>query len=365
MKDEIDNFGDSLKKGGVGLFFYAGHGIQLGGVNYLIPARAKISNEKLLEHEALDVNRLLSILDNAGNIVNIVMLDACRDNPLTRSFRNAGRGLALISRQPPGTLISFSTCANQVAADGDGRNSPYTAALLQNIKTPGLPVEQFFKRVRNRVVENTRGKQEPAEHTMLREDFSFIPQGNVVNNVTDVPSVVTKSVAYSDTAADDRAFWASVKDSKSPDELRAYLEQFPTGIFATLARARLKTLETGCAQSQAGNTTVPTVTGPREIRRDGRFIAYDNETVLDTSTNLMWTAKDNGSSIIRANAWGYCKNYRSSGYTDWRMPTQNEIAGLYDKAQTYQSECREPSLFTSDIHSTELIRLTMYLGLGC
>jgi hypothetical protein len=89
-----------------------------------------------------------------------------------------------------------------------------------------------------------------------------------------------------------------------------------------------------------------------EMARDGRFIAYDNGTVLDMRTNLMWAAKDNGSDINWANAKSYCENYRGGGYTDWRMPTQDELAGLYDAAKTYKSDCGY------NVHLTELIRLT-------
>jgi len=104
---------------------------------------------------------------------------------------------------------------------------------------------------------------------------------------------------------------------------------------------------------------IPPVAPAKETARDGRFIAYDNGTVSDTRSNLMWAAKDNGSNINWVNAKSYCENYRGGGYTDWRMPTQDELAGLYDKAKTYQSECR--GLFsTKDIHLTELIRLTCY-----
>jgi hypothetical protein len=91
---------------------------------------------------------------------------------------------------------------------------------------------------------------------------------------------------------------------------------------------------------------------PRVTAIDGRFIAYSNGTVLDTRTNLMWAARDNGSDINWANAKAYCENYRGGGYTDWRMPTQDELAGLYDAAKTYKSDCG------SDAHLTELIRLT-------
>ena len=94
----------------------------------------------------------------------------------------------------------------------------------------------------------------------------------------------------------------------------------------------------------------------RDTGRDGRFIAYDNGTVLDTRTNLMWAAKDNGSDINWAEAKSYCENYRGAGYTDWRMPTQDELAGLYDAAKTYKSDCGY------DVHLTALIRLSCVLS---
>ncbi len=358
MKDEIDNFGDSLKKGGVGLFFYAGHGIQVGGANYLIPVRAKISNEKMIEHEALDVNRLLSTLDNAGNIVNIVMLDACRDNPLARSFRNAGRGLAIISKTPPSTIISFSTGANQVAADGDGRNSPYTTALLQNIKTPGLPVEQVFKRVRNKLVDDTQGKQEPAEYTTLRGDFYFIPQGGRLDNLPDTTHYAAKTMPRPDY---DELVQQKAALERERQELAREKQDMERQKALDAERKELEAERNKMAEEkkQLAMGSRPTVVGPRETARDGRFVAYDNGTVLDTSTNLMWAAKDIGSSISWASAKSYCENYRGGGYSDWRMPTQDELAGLYDTAKTYQSECR--SIFTTlDLHLTELIRLTCY-----
>jgi len=105
-------------------------------------------------------------------------------------------------------------------------------------------------------------------------------------------------------------------------------------------------------QKPATAAIAPPASPAKETARDGRFIAYDNGTVLDTRTNLMWAAKDNGSNINWVNARSYCENYRGGGYTDWRMPTQNELAGLYDAAKTYKSDCGY------DVHLTELIRLT-------
>ncbi len=156
-----------------------------------------------------------------------------------------------------------------------------------------------------------------------------------------------------DFDANDRAFWNSVKDSKIPDELRAYLEQFPNGIFAKLALMRLKVLETGSTESQTGNIAV-SMLNSKEIGRDGRFVAYDNKTVLDTQTSLMWAANDNGADIEWADAKIYCESYTGGGYRGWRMPTQDELIGLFDETITYNSNCEY------DVHLTKLINLSCY-----
>jgi hypothetical protein len=140
-----------------------------------------------------------------------------------------------------------------------------------------------------------------------------------------------KIIAQKDvnTSTNDRAFWDSVKDSKNPDELKAYLEQFPSGIFAPLAKARLKSLEKG--NTQSGKSSESDISTLKEIARDGSLIAYDNGTVLDTSTNLMWAAKDNDFIVNWFGAKSYCEEYRGGGYTDWRMPTGKELMGIYNK----------------------------------
>ncbi|MEW6614019.1 MAG: caspase family protein [Thermodesulfobacteriota bacterium] len=178
MEDAIENFGNHLKRGGVGLFYFAGHGAQISGTNYLIPIGARINKESDVKYKAVDANRILDEMANANNGLNIVILDACRDNPYAKSFRSASRGLAIISTAPKGTFISYSTGPGQVARDGDGRNSPYTAALLESIVKPGLPIEQVFKRVRQRLDAETNGQQIPWELSSLKGDFYFAMDKN-------------------------------------------------------------------------------------------------------------------------------------------------------------------------------------------
>ena len=172
MEEAIEDFGNRLKRGGVGLFYYAGHGLQINGVNYIIPIGAKIKKESDVKFEAVDANRILDEMGNANNGLNIIILDACRDNPLARNFRSSNRGLAVISSAPEGSFISYATGPGQVAMDGEKRNSPYTAALLKYMNVPGLPIERVFKNVR---ISLESLKQTPWELSSLKGEFFFTP----------------------------------------------------------------------------------------------------------------------------------------------------------------------------------------------
>ncbi len=172
MDESIRNFYQKLRNGGVGLFYYAGHGMQVSGRNYLIPVDARIESESDIEHESIDIARVLGKMEDAGNPVNIVILDACRDNPFARSFRSSRGGLARMDA-PTGTIVAYATAPESVAADGKGQNGIYTKHLLKAIMKPGLTIEQVFKTVRNNVITETDSKQTPWESTSLRGDFYF------------------------------------------------------------------------------------------------------------------------------------------------------------------------------------------------
>lgn len=172
MKREIQAFGEKIQKGGVGLFYFAGHGVQVNGHNYLIPVGASIEHEKQVEYEAVDMGSVLSEMDYAHNRLNIVILDACRDNPFARSFRSTSQGLASINA-PSGTLIAFATAPGSVANDGAGDNGVYTGELIKAMMQSGLKIEDVFKQVRSAVREGTRGKQIPWESSSMEGDFFF------------------------------------------------------------------------------------------------------------------------------------------------------------------------------------------------
>jgi hypothetical protein len=173
MKRVIRSFGEKIRGGGIGLFYYAGHGLQVKGVNYLVPVNAKLSSEEEIEFECVEVGSVIAQMESAKNDLNILILDACRNNPFASSFRSASRGLAPINA-PRDILIAYATGPGSVASDGKGRNGIYTQELLRNIRTPNLSIEQVFKRIRVSVINLTQGKQTPWESSSLTKDFYFV-----------------------------------------------------------------------------------------------------------------------------------------------------------------------------------------------
>lgn len=174
MKIAIRNFGDEIKRtGGVALFYFAGHGMQVNGNNYLIPVGAKIERELDVELESVELYRVMGEMEEADNRMNIVILDACRNNPYTRALRSkTGEGLN-ITAAPSGTYIAFATAPGSVAADGQGANGLYTQELLYALKVPGLKIEDVFKRVRKQVRIKSNGAQIPWENSSIEGDFYF------------------------------------------------------------------------------------------------------------------------------------------------------------------------------------------------
>jgi len=178
MKQAISKFGETLAKdkSTIGLFYYAGHGLQIKGKNYLIPTDAKIDKEPDVEVYCVDLDGLLANLEYSGNNMNIIILDACRNNPFARSFRSqAGDGLATINA-PVGTIIAYATAPGSVAADGESKNGLYTQEFVKALSIPNIKIEDVFKKVRTQVKTISEGKQIPWENSSIEGDFYFIRQ---------------------------------------------------------------------------------------------------------------------------------------------------------------------------------------------
>ena len=177
MQKAVTRFGDRLKAGGAGLFYFAGHGVQIKGRNFMLPVGSDITREDEVPYKAVDVQQVLDKMDTAKNRINMVVLDACRDNPfagMARSTRSSSAGLSPLDA-PIGSLIAFATAPGSVASDGKNANGLYTQHLLANIERPGTPIEEVFKRVRLGVRLDSNGAQVPWESTSLEGDFYFFP----------------------------------------------------------------------------------------------------------------------------------------------------------------------------------------------
>ncbi len=253
MEGKIREFGRRLEGAGIALFYYAGHGLQVSGKNYLVPIDAKLDRPADLNFETFDVNVVLAQME-AEKRVNLVFLDACRDNPLARSLarrlgtRSAaiGRGLASI-QSAIGTMIAYATQPDNVALDGEGRNSPFTTAFLKHVATPGLEISAFMKRVRADVVRTTREKQVPWDHSSLLGEVYLVPaKSGALVAAAPAPTPAVTSPQKDGAGSSNQAeivYWNSVKDSGNLALLRSYLGRFPKGLFAELAEIKIRGLE--------------------------------------------------------------------------------------------------------------------------
>ncbi|HSU26187.1 MAG TPA: caspase family protein, partial [Pyrinomonadaceae bacterium] len=248
MNEKVREFGDQLRtSGGIGLFYYAGHGIQVGGKNYLIPVDAEIPREDEIDFNALNLDLVLRKMATANNGLNIVILDACRNNPFARSWSRGEEegGLAQISA-PTGTFIAYATSPDRTASDGAGRNGLYTTELLKVIRQPGLKIEEAFKQVTIAVDRASSGKQVPWTSSSLRGDFYFNPNG--VNVAASQPAVnlpipvvnepATKPTTPVETVSPELADWNKVKNSSNITDIQAYMMKYPRGTYYQPALAR-------------------------------------------------------------------------------------------------------------------------------
>ncbi|HVN41827.1 MAG TPA: caspase family protein [Steroidobacteraceae bacterium] len=241
MEQAIRSFGKRLRGGAVGMFYYAGHGVQVDGENYLVPVSANIQDPADIKYELISVSYVLDEMRNAGNRLNIVVLDACRNNPFgARAVRAYTRGLAVM-QAPAGTLVSYATQPGNTAADGTGRNSPFASALSASMMKPGLGVFELFNDVGLTVKKATGGQQQPWFDTSpIEGNFQFRAGGGPAAQ----GAAPTVEAPAADPAADERSFWESVRDSGSSAELKAYIARYPHGLYTDLANARLKELKT-------------------------------------------------------------------------------------------------------------------------
>ncbi len=246
---KIRDFAAALSGADVGLFFYAGHGLQVAGQNYIVPVDAELTTAASLDFEMVRLDLVHRTMEREAQ-TNILFLDACRNNPLARNLARAlgtrstevGRGLAPVE-SGSGTLISFSTQPGNVASDGSGRNSPFTGPLVKHITSSSDDLSAVLIAVRNDVMSETQRKQVPWEHSALTKRIYFNAPVQAKTPATAPPTVSLSEAGQT---------WSVVKDSTNQLVLEAFVNQFGDTVYGALARARLEEL-----RKSAGDKNMP------------------------------------------------------------------------------------------------------------
>jgi len=295
----IDEFYKRLKRADIGVFYFAGHGMQIQGVNYLIPVKARVTSETDVQFEAVDAGRVLGKMRAAGTKLNIVILDACRDNPFKRSFRTESKGLAQMDA-PKGTIIAYATSPGSVAADGSGRNGIYTKHLLINLRTSGMSVQDVFMEAGLGVMRETAEKQVPWISSTPVPRYYMAGRGSGGND--------TERLRFE-------------KERREFEQAKAEFERKQR----ESQRQRVEV----ASVPQRPSYSRPSSPTSNITNRDGVYVAYANGIVRDTNTGLEWKAgPDENTTWNKARSWVQSLNLDGGG---WRMPTMDELAELYKK----------------------------------
>ena len=307
----INRFEDRLRKDSVALVYFAGHGAEVRGENFLIPVDARGRRRDDIEHEAIRLQFLMNKFNNIGSELNFVILDACRDDPFPSAGRSGAGGLTEIKNAPKGTFVAFAAAPGQKAIDGlrDSENGVYTAALLRHIDQPGKKIEEVFKDVRAEVVRNTNNQQTPWENSSLVGDFFFVPR-QVAIAPPSAPLPAPQPVQDRSTDLE-LTFWNTIKDSKDLSDYQVYIDQFPKGTFVGLARNRIRDLQrqqtaslSQQAPSQPSTQQPPSLPKPAESKPAVVQAEPSKPIPAPPSTTYTDRAALNGKSFFGSSAGG-------------------------------------------------------------
>ncbi|MCK5097148.1 MAG: caspase family protein [Desulfobacteraceae bacterium] len=364
MKKAVHIFEMKLREGDtVGLFYFAGHGVQFQGSNFLIPIGSTIKSEGDVEFEAMNAGFIINKMKDAGNDINIVILDACRINPFSRSFKTSTQGLAPMDA-PIGAIVAYASAPDSLAVDGEGKNSPYTKNLIKNIQIPHISIEKVLKRVRIAVASETRNKQVTWESSSLIREFCFI--SGKQNNFSNISEVEQENLVQQKQKLEKQKLDLEYKKIEQ-EKQKISLEQEKLDYEQEQIEAEKKKLiEEKTAEEDpfdwpwpneddfdwsnenllgwlnedhfdSRNTDVSNndwennfwdSKEPEIIARDGQYEKYKNNIVYDKKTGLEWFVGPNKrKNWEKAEAWTTSLRLDDGG---WRLPTADELMGLYN-----------------------------------
>jgi hypothetical protein len=242
MEAELADFSDKAAEADLALVYYAGHGIEMNGENYLIPVDARLKSDNRIQFETVSLENVMAAIDGA-KALKLVLLDACRDNPFANTMkrstasRSVGRGLAKVETKA-GVLVSYAAAAGTTAADGEGKHSPYTEALLSHIEQPGLELSLLFRKVADDVQTKTNGRQTPFEYGRLPGSSIYLKEPDAIVAKEEIKPATVEI----DQCRDAAAHWGAIQAERNPALFEDHLKRFSQCAFSTLAEARLETL---------------------------------------------------------------------------------------------------------------------------
>ncbi len=329
----LQRFRKELQGSEVGVFYYAGHGVELDRYNYLVPVDAAMNDPMEVKYETLALDDVAKVLNESGVKSGFIVLDACRDNPFKAASRSGSRGLQHMSKDTVGELkIIYAAQEGQVANDGNDRNGVFTSQFLRYLGEPNLSYPFFFDKVQQGVVQKSGGKQRPTEQGEISPSFSFVP---VVEAVKPVPVV-------NQTADAEITFWNSIASSTDASDYVEYLKAYPNGKFAGLAQSRKDKYTVKpqqLAQVQVRDKPTPQanpVNSDEQLMKQGMW--------RDPKTNLVWMRCSLGQTWDGKTCTGKAKRYELQqaldaatafnkeggfgGYTDWVVPHMEDLSTI-------------------------------------
>ncbi|RPJ08555.1 MAG: hypothetical protein EHM37_16640, partial [Deltaproteobacteria bacterium] len=348
MNRAISEFGSKIGGSEVALFYYAGHGIQVKNQNYLIPVNARIESEASVPYQGVNLNQVLDEMDNGKSGANIVMLDACRNNPITGKFRSGqSRGLASPGSAPKGTVIVYATDPGNVASDGTGRNGLFTAGLLTAFKGKDLTLDGVLTAASAEVEKASGQTQTPYVNgpKTLQKSFHF--------HVTVEPG----------PGEIEKTFWTSIERSNDVADFEAYLQKYPAGSYKALAENRLKKLK---ADQQA--SSAPSLTAPSAVSSAGSSTAFDGHWAV---TLVCEDAADSGKV-----AKGYTEVTRYRRRVNTGFLTHGNLRGRIERQPPQRTltpgslcvkfkSAKRHGLPESNRHQPKVSLSTVLFGAGC
>ena len=336
--DGLQKFSLAASASEMAAVFYAGHGIEVDRRNFLVPVDARLLSDADVEFETVPLDLLMRAVERTRGL-RLIILDACRDNPFAAAMqrsgatRSIGRGLARV--EPSGeTLVAYAAKEGTVAADGAGRNSPYTEALLAHLEEPGLRVDLMFRKVRDAVLASTGGRQEPFIYSSLSGKDTYLaafpapePAPAPAPPATEAQASPAPGAGESEAlrALAEREFWVSVKDSAHAADIEAYLERYPNGIYETLARNRLARLQ--AAPEETGAPEAGGAPAPEDAAVSGRLEAERLAAEREFWASV--TGSDDPADIQ-----AYLDQYPGGTYEALARNRLERLAGTPDDAET-------------------------------